>query len=614
MYDKLFLDFETYYDVQCSLNKLTTTEYVNHPLFKVWGLGVRFECEEETTWLSELEVVDFINEVDWANTAVICHNTLFDAYILTQYYRVYPAYYYDTAAMARGDQPTMSASLANVSERIFPEDPSMRKGKELASAKGIETLNPELDETIGNYCIQDVDLTYAIFNKLVTDYPRDELDIIDLTTRMFVEPTFVVNKQNLTQYLETITKEAEDTIAASGIDRKVLSSNPQFAGYLESIGISPPTKVSPSTGKNIPAFGKNDQGYKQLIRMYPEHQQLWDARLAVKSRIAQTRAQRFLDATNSQGTISVPLRYYAAHTGRFGGTDKLNMQNMPRGSEIRKSLEAPEGMHVYVADLSNIEARMLAWISDQDDLLAQFAAGDDIYSNFASVIYDKPVNKHDNPQERFVGKTAILGLGYGMGYKKFAATLRTGFSGPPMPITDQEALNIVNTYRSTYTGITKFWKIADSFLLAMLDKNAWGNTFKPLTIQDKAILLPNGLSLKYNNLQLKTEQMDDYIQKSYSYLGRNKTEHIYGGRLTENIVQALARIVITDSILKIADYLKTIDGKVVLTVHDEIVVVAPQENADKVLDTLIKYMTVQPTWAANLPLAAEGGYDKGYSK
>ena len=577
MYDKLFLDFETYYDVQCSLSKLTTTEYVNHPLFKVWGLGIRFECEEETTWLSELEVVDFINEVDWANTAVICHNTLFDAYILTQYYSVYPAYYYDTAAMARGDQPTMSASLANVSERIFPEDPSMRKGKELASAKGIETLDPELDEVIGDYCIQDVDLTYA-------------------------------------NYLETITKEAEGTIAACGIDRKVLSSNPQFAGYLESIGISPPTKVSPSTGKNIPAFGKNDQGYKQLIRMYPEHQQLWDARLAVKSRIAQTRAQRFLDATNSQGTISVPLRYYAAHTGRFGGTDKLNMQNMPRGSEIRKSLEAPEGMHVYVADLSNIEARMLAWISDQDDLLAQFAAGDDIYSNFASVIYDKPVNKYDNPQERFVGKTAILGLGYGMGYKKFAATLRTGFSGPPMPITDQEALNIVNTYRSTYTGITKFWKIADSFLLAMLDKNAWGNTFKPLTIQDKAILLPNGLSLKYNNLQLKTEQMDDYIQKSYSYLGRNKTEHIYGGRLTENIVQALARIVITDSILKIADYLKTIDGKVVLTVHDEIVVVAPQENADEVLDTLIKYMTVQPTWAANLPLAAEGGYDKGYSK
>ena len=614
MYDKLYLDFETYYDVQCSLRKLTTTEYVHHPLFKVWGLGVRFEDEDSTTWLSELEVVDFINDVDWENTAVICHNTLFDAYILTQYYKVYPAYYYDTAAMARANQPTMSASLANVSERLFPNDESMRKGEELASAKGIETLDPELDETIGNYCIQDVDLTYAIFNKLVTDYPRDELDIIDLTTRMFVEPTFVVNKQNLTQYLERIKAEADETIAACGVDKKILSSNQQFAAYLESIDITPPTKISPTTGKEIPAFGKNDAGYKQLVQMYPIHQPLWDARLAVKSRIAETRAQRFLDAINPEGTISVPLRYYAAHTGRFGGTDKLNMQNMPRGSEIRKALEAPDGMHVYVADLSNIEARMLAWIADQDDLLAQFAAGDDIYSNFASVIYDKPVNKHDNPQERFVGKTAILGLGYGMGYKKFAATLRTGFSGPPMPITDEEALKIVNTYRSTYTGITKFWKIADSFLLAMLNKNSWGNTFKPLTIQQRAILMPNGLSLKYNDLQLKTEQIDDYIQKSYSYLGRNKREHIYGGRLTENIVQALARIVITDSILNISNYLKTIGGKVVLTVHDEIVVIAPEENADAILNKLIDYMTVPPTWAPDLPLAAEGGYDKGYSK
>jgi DNA polymerase bacteriophage-type len=614
MYDKLFLDFETYYDVQCSLRKLTIPEYINHPLFKVWGLGVRFEYEEDTTWLSELEVVDFINEVDWANTAVICHNTLFDAYILTQYYKIYPAYYYDTASMARGDQPTMSASLKNVSERLFPDDASMRKGEELINAKGVETLDPELDKVIGDYCIQDVDLTYAAFNKLVTNYPVEELGIIDLTTRMFVEPTLVVNKENLSNYLKKITKEAEDTIAACGIDRKVLSSNPQFAGYLESIGIVPPTKVSPTTGKNIPAFGKNDQGYKQLIRMYPEYQTLWDARLAVKSRISQTRAKRFLDATNPQGTISVPLTYYAAHTGRFGGTDKLNMQNMPRGSEIRKSLEAPEGMYVYVADLSNIEARMLAWIADENELLAQFAAGEDIYSNFASLIYDRPINKYDNPTERFVGKTAILGLGYGMGYKKFAATLRTGFSGPPTPITDDEALKIVNTYRKKYIGITRFWKLADTFLLSMLDKNAWGNTFKPLTIQEKSIRLPNGLSLKYNDLKVKLEQFEDYTQKIYSYSGRNKIEHIYGGRLTENIVQALARIVITDSILKISDYLHTINGKVVLTVHDEIVVVAPQENADEILDTLIKYMTVRPIWAANLPLAAEGGYDKGYSK
>ena len=156
--------------------------------------------------------------------------------------------------------------------------------------------------------------------------------------------------------------------------------------------------------------------------MYPQFQHVWDARKAVKSRIAETRAQRFIDATHDDGTISVPLRYYAAHTGRFGGTEKINMQNMPRNSELRKALCAPPGHLVFVADLSNIEARMLAWLADEDDLLAQFAAGDDIYSNLATEIYGRPINKHDDPTERFVGKTAVLGLGYGMGANKFRAT------------------------------------------------------------------------------------------------------------------------------------------------------------------------------------------------
>jgi len=244
-----------------------------------------------------------------------------------------------------------------------------------------------------------------------------------------------------------MNQKGETAITNSGLPREVLASNQKFTTAIEDLGITVPTKRSPNTGLSIPAFGKNDAGWKQLVSMYPEHQHIWDGRVAVKSRINETRASRFLAAADpATNTLPAPLRYYAAHTGRFGGTDKLNLQNLPRGSELRKCLVAPEGHLVYVADLSNIEARMLAWLAGQDDLLAQFANGEDIYSNFAATVYDRPINKNDDPTERFVGKTAILGLGYGMGAAKFKATLAAGAAGPSLLYTDAQAAAVVTKY------------------------------------------------------------------------------------------------------------------------------------------------------------------------
>ena len=534
---------------------------------------------------------------------------MFDAYILTQYYGVTPAYYYDTAAMARGVWPGQSARLADVAQRVFPDDTSMRKGDELINAKGIVDLPPDIEEQIASYCIQDVDLTHAIFEELWHDYPEEELELINLTTRMFVEPKLLVDRERLTTYRDQQITNAEQLIKASGIDKKVLSSNQQFTEYLKNEhNINAPTKKSPSTGEQIPALGKNDAGYKQLCNKHPELQHIWDARVVVKSRIAETRAQRFLDACNEDGTLSVPLRYYAAHTGRFGGTEKINMQNLPRGSEIRKSLIAPEGRLVYVADLSNIEARMLAWLADEQDLLQAFARNDDVYSQFASQVYGRPINKHDDPTERFVGKTAILGLGYGMGANKFQATLKSGAMGPPMEFTTEEAHDVVSTYRTTYPGIPEFWSRATNMLMWTLDKQIYNPPFqyRVFSIHENAIGLPNGMRLAYQDLQILGSQ--------YKYSFRGKPEFTWGGKITENIVQALSRIVITDGLLRIHAYLQDLGGAVVLTVHDEIVCIAPETDATTVMDKIIELMCIPPDWAPDLPLAAEGGFDKAYSK
>lgn len=598
------LDFETYYDPKFSLTKITTMEYVRDERFKVWGVGIKIG-DEDTEWYSEDEAEDAIRDIDWEDTALLCQNTPFDGYVLAEHYGIWPAYYLDTAAMARGLYPGQSSSLKDLAERTFPNDPSMRKGEELAQAKGIVDLPPDIEEAIAGYCIQDVDLTYAIYQEIKENYPQSELDLIDLTVRMFCKPRIMIDRPRITNYLQQQKDKAEEILANARVDRKVLSSNQQFAAHLESIGIKPPMKTSPTTGERIPAFGKSDKGWHRLMAEHPELSHLWAGRMIVKSRIKETRAQRFLDAAGADDYISVPLRYYAAHTGRFGGTEKLNMQNLPRGDELRKCLMAPPGHLLYVADLSNIEARMLAWFAGQDELVEQFRKGDDIYSNFATKIYGRPINKRDDPTERFVGKTAILGLGYGMGAAKFKLTLESGAMGPAMQIAETEAMNVVNTYRTSYERIPMLWSRLQELLVKSTHPATRGETYRCITVGDKSLHLPNGMCLRYEDLTINRDG-------SLNYKFRKARETTWGGRIAENVIQALARIVITDAMLRLDKNYP--DTDVVLTVHDEVIVVAPEDNPDARMDTIIKELCVPPQWASSLPLDAEGGYDKVYSK
>ena len=596
---KIYLDFETYYDVQLSLSKMSTVQYINHPDFKVWGVGIKVE-DGETEWYNEEETPDILAQIDWENTAVVCHNTLFDAYILTQYYGYKPAFYYDTAAMSRGLYPNMSASLANAVRRQFPNDETMRKGEELVNAKGVRDLDPELDAQIGGYCIQDVDLTYALFIEYIKLYPDKELRIIDLTVRMFVEPRLMLDRGLLTTYKEEIATRTEQAIQASGTTREVLASQVKFKEYLESLGITVPTKKSPTTGKQIPAFGKNDSAYIQMCNMYPEHKNIWEAREFVKSRIEETRAQRFIDSTNPDGTFSVPLRYYAAHTGRFGGSDKINLQNLPRGSTLRRAIMAPEGQRLFIADLSNIEARMLAWLSKEYDLVEAFRTGRDVYCEFASQIYGRTITK-DDKLERYVGKTAILGLGYGMGADKFKQTLKTG--SPSVEVSDSVAQTIVMQYRGMYPNIPRLWSGMKDALFQMINPRSVGMMYGPLMIKMRALELPNGMALSYPNLRYEAGQFVYNTDRDYV--------RTHGPRVTENVVQALSRLVITDQMLDIQS-LPQVD--IVLQVHDEIIAIGSEQDSDATMNQILEIMRTPPEWCDDIPLDAEGGVSKIYDK
>ncbi len=604
-YPKLVLDFETYYGGKYSLKHMNTMEYVNHSDFTVQGVAVKWlNSDEPAEWISEDEVEEYLSLVAWNDTDLVCHNTDFDAYILFQIYGIRPRFHYDTLAMSRGRFPGKSHSLAALVERLFPDDPNIRKGTELVQAKGTKHLPPALDKVIGEYACNDVEITEAAFNKLIADYPEPELRIIDMVVRMFTQPRLVLDKARTVAFRDTSKDTSDTKIKDSHVPRDVLSSNDKFAAYVTNVlKLDVPMK----SGKKgpIPAFGKNDIAFQQLRAAHPEFKHVWDARLACKSRIDVTRSDRFLAGTNRNGTISMPLKYYAAHTGRFGGGEKMNPQNLKRGSELRKALTAPDGYMVVVADKSQIEARLTAWLAGCDVLVEAFRQERDVYSEFASEIYNRTITK-DDKIERFVGKTCILGLGFGVGKAKLQSTLESGSQGPAVLIDMDEATRIVNTYRSIYREIPSLWKKLENAMIWLQSDQFHGTKYGPLTAGHHEWILPNGMSMQYPELSGLSFYDARYKMR--------KT--IWGGVITENVVQALARVNICEDMIAIEDYMlnNDIDGAIALQVHDEVICVCREDQAKELYAAMLSIMATPTRWAPDLPLKAEGGIAKEYSK
>ena len=285
-----------------------------------------------------------------------------------------------------------------------------------------------------------------------------------------------------------------------------------------------------------------------------------------------------------------------------------NLQNLKRGGELRRSILAPKGHVIVVADSAQIEARVLAWLAQQMDIVNAFANKQDVYKLMASVIYGVPV-EDVTKEQRFIGKICVLGLGYGMGPQKLQQTLKVGNMGPSVDISEDECRRIVQIYRQKNWKIKAFWKKMDQMITNM----TLGIESKegPLEVGKGFIRLPNGMFLQYFGLHGTAEiTRDDLVMTETTYLTRTGRAKLYGGLLTENVVQALSRIIIAEQMLKIHDA----GYRIVTMTHDEIVIIAKKKDAKKALDFMIKTMSTAPDWAPGLPLAAEGDFDDCYSK
>mgnify|MGYP003324492486 CR=1 FL=1 len=611
------VDFETYYSKDYSLKKLTTAEYVKDPQFYPHMMGIKIGDQPTEVVFDPEGISDKLAEIDWDDAVLVCQNTHFDGFILAEHFHTFPARYADTRSMSQalfvGER---SHSLAAIADRLFD---GWHKGSELADSIGVERLTGQLRSTIAAYCMNDVDLTYAAYKSMLAGMPESEMKLIDLTARMFCQPRLLLDVQRAAVSLCDIQERKKTVIKAAGVQRTILSSNPKFAEWIESNGMTVPMKLSPTNERETFALGKNDIGFQQLQQDHPEFKDVWAARLEVKSTIAEKRTERFIrHAEVNEGRMPVPLTYYGAHTGRFSGRDKINLQNLQRGSELRKCLIAPDGYQIVVVDSANIEARMLAWLAREEDVLKVFRAEGDIYADMASKIYKFEVSKDTHPTERFVGKTAVLGLGYGMSAAKFRITLAVGAMGPRVDLSEEEAKNVVNTYRESNKCIVNLWRQLDNSLTHMDEHKRAVTIRDTIIVEEGALLLPNGLRLRYPNLRKITY---NDIENNKQGLSRSDVgwwygdgKRIYGGKLTENVTQALARIVVCDQMLAIDEMLQEIGGQVVLTVHDEVVAVCPEDHAEQMYEHALTVMRTPPNWAPDLPLDAEGGFAKEYSK
>ncbi len=657
------IDFETYWDSkEYTLSKMTTEEYIRDERFKAFGACLHdYGTDKIVQWYRADELPRILSTYDWSVTAVLAHNAQFDVSILEWVYGVHPCFILDSLSMARALRGVeVGNSLAKLAEAFgLPA-----KGQAVYSTNGVRELSREMEKELADYCKHDVYLCEQIFHRLAEGYPSKELRLIDMTLKMYTRPVLQLDQAMLTNALHEEKERRESLLEKLGIDEADLASNPKFAAVLETLGVPAPTKVSKTTGKQTLALAKNDALFQALLNGEREDiAALCEARLRVKSTTERTRAQRFLDISK-RGSLPVPLSYYGATTGRWTASkgSAINMQNLKRGSFLRKAIMAPVGHQLVVGDLSQIEPRVLAWLSDYDDMLDIFRAGGDPYAAFGAQMFNIPgLSKESHPDLRQSAKSALLGCGYGLGWASFATQLLVGFLGAP-PVrydksfakklgvtsdyverfldwkdnvkkleeiphtcTTQElvihcvaAKKIIDIYRSTAHPVVGFWELCDQLMARCLVGGEEYTHKGCVTFKKGEIVLPSGMSLLYPDLRREPELDPDTGKPLRDRNGNVITNWVYGeegikptklyaGKITNNVTQGVARCVMTDGMLRVAKRYP-VKG----TVHDELIAVVPDEEVDDAKTWVLAQMTMEPRYMPGIPLDADGGAHRRY--
>lgn len=606
------IDFETYYDKDYTLKKLSTSEYVRDRRFEAISCAIKVGDAPAKCYFGQ-EISPALRAVDWNKADLLAHHAHFEGLILSHHYKIVPRAYRDTLSMSRALYPkTDRNDLGTLAERLGVQNklemPDF-KGKHLAD------LTEEERRAVAEYNEADVESCAQAYVALVARMPQREMDLIDVTVRMFADPVLRLDKEAAKAELLREVAEKRAAIAASGLTEKELASSAKFSAALTAAGMPCPTKVSPRTGEVIPALAQTDTAFTSLVNFHdPKVVALVKGRLAVKSTIGETRARRLLNAGRGRLRLPVYLNFCAAHTLRWSGGDKLNFQNFPRSGELRRTILAPKGQVIVVVDSRQIQPRILAWLAGERWMTEAFENGTDIYSIFASDIYGHVVTKAEN-EKRQVGKVCVLALGFGMGAPRLQQTLSWGVLAPAVDLPIEVCARLVRLYRQKSKSVEALWETLNTAIGAM----ALGRSgkLKCLSWAKDVVNLPDGLALHYPGTRahvslhdmgglssVKTERVTDGSYDTPQ--GRSK---LYGGLFTENLVQALERSIMAEQMNVIAKRYR-----VAMMSHDEIAFLAPAKRAQEALEFGLEVVRTRPAWGPDLPLDSEGTFGDRYTK
>lgn len=629
------LDYETFWDVGHSLTKMNPIAYVMHPDTDIISCSFKFihgkHEKDAFTIFGEDKVKAFMSRIDWSEYLVVGHNLSgFDAMLASWRCNVKPKMWGCTLAMStpiHGNDA--GGSLAKLVEhyKLGVKDQTVlhqTKGKRLVDFK------PSEIEDMRKYNDADSEQCWGLFKKLYPQTSKDEMRLIDMTVRMLVEPQFECDADLLIDTLNQVREEKlqmlrkiADQMGCTLIQEaeKTLASAPKFKKYLESLGVDVPMKWNTKQTRKIPALAKTDQEFLDML----EHENPMVAlaaqsRLGVKSTLLETRIEKFLQAQNvCRGYLPITLKYYGAkNTGRWSGW-AYNPQNLPRVNQkhpkltdaLRKSLRAPQGYKVVVADLSGIELRVNHFLWQVPESMEAFQKDPehaDLYKDFAADLYDITFESVDK-QQRQVGKVAQLGLGFGSGWSTFQQVAKI-MGG--VDLSEAEAQRITNEWRKKYHHITRGWDRCHKHLPVMASDSASRSPIDPWGLcwaTAGGIETPTGM-IRYPNLRFLKDNDDN--QRGFWYgqaKGSSYGQRIYAGKIDENIVQHLARNIIADNALEM---LRVTGFQPANMVHDELIYVVPDSEAQGVLDELNRIMRTPTSWWPELVKWSEGDIAQTY--
>lgn len=685
-------------DYSLSKKDMTYLKFIKHEFFKVQSAAITIGTGETKYFYDDASIKEYLEEafIENPDLVLVAQQAFFDGGVVRYHYGMQFNYCIDLPSISRAVWPNaMFHNLDAIGERLFPGDASKRKSDDISFSKGVYNWSEAMHERNQRYNIQDTELLAEFVQYFLNaGFPQDVLLQQNIVNMMYFKPFFKANKPLLEKARDEAEKRQEEAVLAAikfmqenarinkhfwvTVDerdkvkyptqksydeiyrrtfhmpamknkadlRKVLTSNDKFAYILENgFDITVPMKVGSS--KIDPdamtyALGKNDVEFQAMMTQHRDLAVVWKGRMESKSNQEKTRAITFLEyADLCDGFIPVPLRNSAAHTHRLGGTEAINMQNLGRKSPCRPALTGGGTHAINATDSSNIESRVSAWFCGHEEKLDLFRRGGDPYNETASVIFGYPVDRKsktvDHSLQGAVGKATDLGCGYQMGANRFRDYLNAGPLGmDPIFLEDIPELAkypnpykyVIDKYRSANYPTRDMWATLQNTIFDMSRKQC-DYELGPLLIKHERVWLPSGLSLHYPGLHKSKE--GNWVYESRD----GGLSNLFGGKLLENIIQALSQIVILRQMVWEACYLELVygdEGGVVLQVHDEIVGALPLEgakltgytdrgdpiweNGEKIIEVsadITAMMHRTDSWFDGIPIGAEGETHLQYS-